>query len=127
MTNYNYVISNYVHKNIYNFYTNVSKKYNYTYSDELMYKNINDAYDSIYKIENCLLRRKPTLSRWNGMFMATAGKWYFAYRIDGDTIYVEDACHAQNMHEERLREKIRSIIIETINNMKVHNGVLTFD
>ena len=27
-------------------------------------------------------------------------KWYFAYTIDGDTIFIEDACHAQNMHEE---------------------------
>ena len=31
--------------------------------------------------------------------MANTKKWYFTYRIDGDTIYVEDACHAQNMHE----------------------------
>lgn len=26
-------------------------------------------------------------------------KWNFAYRIVDNTIYVEDACHAQNMHE----------------------------
>ena len=32
--------------------------------------------------------------------MANAGHWYYAYRISGDTIIIEDACHAQNMHEE---------------------------
>jgi hypothetical protein len=26
-------------------------------------------------------------------------KWYFAYTIDGDTVTVIDASHAQNMHE----------------------------
>jgi hypothetical protein len=24
-------------------------------------------------------------------------KWYYAYTIDGDTITIVDACHAQNM------------------------------
>ena len=24
---------------------------------------------------------------------------YYAYTIDGDTITIQDACHAQNMHE----------------------------
>ncbi len=27
----------------------------------------------------------------------TYSKWYFAYTIDGDTITIVDACHAQNM------------------------------
>ena len=27
-----------------------------------------------------------------------AGKWYYAYTIDNDTITIEDACHEQNMH-----------------------------
>ncbi len=31
--------------------------------------------------------------------MANTDKWYYAYKIDGDTIIVVDACHAQNMHE----------------------------
>ena len=68
-----------------------------------MVKNITEAYDSIYQIDNGLLRKNPTISRWQGLFMATSQnrRWNFAYRIDGDTIYVEDACHAQNMHESR--------------------------
>ncbi len=29
--------------------------------------------------------------------MANTDKWYYAYTIEGDTITVVDACHAQNM------------------------------
>ena len=52
-------------------------------------------------IEQSLLRRKPTLERWQkaGWHMANAGKWYYAYTISGDTITIEDACHEQNMHQ----------------------------
>ena len=78
---------------------NVSRKYRHSYSRELMEKNVHDAIDSIYQIERTLLRREPTLSRWEGYYMANTDKWYFAYTIDGDTITVRDACHAQNMHE----------------------------
>ncbi len=48
------------------FYRNVSKKYKHTYSQELMEKNVHDAYDSMFQIENGLLRRKPTISQWAG-------------------------------------------------------------
>ena len=46
-----------------------------------------------------LLRRKPTIRRWEGCYMANTDKWYYAYTIEGDTITVVDACHAQNMHD----------------------------
>ena len=99
-------------------YRNVAKKYSHTYSYELMVKNISAAYSAIYQIENGLLRRQPTISRWSGFYMATSKdkKWYFAYRIDGDTIYVEDACHAQNMHESRLiyTTRLDKLISESI-------------
>ena len=83
----------------------MAKKYSHTFSYELMVKNISDAYNAIYQIENRLLRRQPTISHWNGLFMTTSRdrKWYFVYRIEGYTIYVEDACHAQNMHESLFR------------------------
>lgn len=87
------------------------------------YENLNSDYkkvcSSIYKIENGLLRRKPTISRWNGLFMANAWKWYFAYRIEGDTIYVEEACHAQNMHEMILRNRIHRIVLECIRELNI--------
>jgi len=81
------------------FYRNVSQKYKHTYSLEMMEKNVHDAIDSMYQIERTLLRRKPTISRWTGYYMANTDKWYFAYTFDGETITIVDACHAQNMHE----------------------------
>ena len=31
--------------------------------------------------------------------MANTDKWYYAYIIEGDTVTVVDARHAQNMHD----------------------------
>ena len=81
------------------FYRNVSKKYKHTYSEELMHQNADDAVDAMYKIERTLLRREPTIARWKGYHMANTDKWYYAYTIDGGTVTVVDACHAQNMHD----------------------------
>lgn len=64
-----------------------------------MERNIRDAIFSINSIVRTLLRRQPTIKRWEGCHMANTDKWYFAYRIVGDTIIIVDACHAQNMHE----------------------------
>ena len=97
---YNYIISDLASEKINSFYRNVAVKYSNTYSFELMCSNLRDAYDGAYKIENGLLRREPRINSWKGKgFMANTDKWYFLYHIDGDTIYVDDACHAQNMHE----------------------------
>ena len=92
-------------RNITSFYRNVSKKYKYTYSQELMEKNVNDAYDDMFRIENGLLRRDPILERWQGYHMANTDKWYYAYTIDGDTVTVVDACHAQNMKDAHFPER----------------------
>lgn len=62
-------------------------------------RDVQNAVYGIYQIEKTLLRRKPTISQWTGYHMANKGKWYYAYTIDADTIFIEDACHAQNMHE----------------------------
>ena len=94
-----YVIRKRCAQKITTFYRNVSKKYKHTYSLELMVKNVNDAYDSIFQIEKTLQRREPTMARWKGCHMANTDKWYFAYLMDGDTITVIDACHAQNIHD----------------------------
>ena len=50
-------------RKINSFYHNVAKKYKHTYSEELMHKNIDEAVDSIYQIEQTLLRREPTITR----------------------------------------------------------------
>ena len=99
MKQYQYLIKKRCANKITTFYRNVSKKYKHTYSQELMEKNVHDAYDSIYQIEKTLLRREPSLSRWSGYYMANTDKWYFAYTFDGETVTVVDGCHAQNMHD----------------------------
>ena len=96
-----YVVKKRCAKKINSFYHNVAKNYKHTYSEELMHRNIDEASDSIYQIENTLLRREPTLNRWKGYYMANTDKWYFAYTINGETITIVDACHAQNMHEKQ--------------------------
>ena len=100
MTRYKYVIKRRCAHKITAFYRNVSKKYKHTYSLEQMEQNVRDAYVAMFQIEHTLLRREPTRSRWAGYLMANKGKWYYAYVIDGDTITVVDACHAQNMHDK---------------------------
>ena len=94
-----YVIRKRCAQKITTFYRNVSKKYKHAYSQELMEKNVHDTYDSIFEIEKTLQRRKPTISQWKGYHMANTDKWYYAYTIDGDTVTVVDARHAQNMHD----------------------------
>lgn len=94
-----YVIRKRCAQKITAFYRNVSKNYKHTYSLELQEMNVHDAYDAIYQIERTLLRREPTIVRWKGFHMANTKKWYFAYKFDGDTVTVLDACHAQNMHD----------------------------
>lgn len=96
---YKYRYSKQALKNIRIFYRNVALKYRHTYSFEDMERNIRDAIFYIYAIERTLPRRQPTISRWDGFYMANTDKWYYAYTIDGDIITVVDACHAQNMHE----------------------------
>ena len=96
---YSYVITPKAVGSITQFYTNVAMKYRHAYSMEDMERNIRQAIFSAYLIERGLARRLPTLSRWQEYNMAHANKWYYAYTIDGDTITIHDACHAQNMHE----------------------------
>ena len=99
MIDYKYIIKPRAARKIFTFYSNVAKKYRHTYDKEDIKRDVQNAVFSIYQIERTLLRREPTLSRWSGYYMANTDKWYFAYIIDGDTITVVDACHAQNMHE----------------------------
>ena len=98
MRKYLYLVLPQCYEAIYSFYYHVALKYRHTYSEDLMIQNIDDAVDSIYRIENGLLRRKPTIERWKDYYMANTDKWYFVYTFDGETVTVVDACHAQNMH-----------------------------
>ena len=68
-----------------------------------MRKHISEYVDSMYLIEQSLLRRRPTLQRWKeqGWHMAKSGTWFYAYSINDDTVTIEDARHEQNMHEDK--------------------------
>lgn len=81
MIEYQYIIKPLAQRKIRSFYNNVAKKYRH-----------------VYDIEKTLLRRKPTIYRWQGYHMANKDKWYYAYIIVDDAIVILDACHAQNMH-----------------------------
>jgi len=93
-----YIICSKCREEIRRFYKNVARKYAHTYSRELLHMNYLEAESSIYTIENGLLRRKPTIKKWKGYYMAHSGKWYFAYKVFGDKVFVVDARHAQNMY-----------------------------
>ena len=96
---YDYVVKPKAAQKIWSFYRNVSLKFLHTYSEEDMVRNIQSAVRSIRLIEKNIPRRVPIVDRWKGYYMAKAGKWYFAYTIDEETVIVWDACHAQNMHD----------------------------
>ena len=95
-----YLVHSNCQRNIIKFYRHVAMKYKNTYSEGLMLKSIDNAVNAMYLIENTLPRRRPTLKRWQkeGWNMANAGKWYYAYTVNEETIIIQDACHAQNMH-----------------------------
>ena len=97
-----YVIRHRCHTKIESFYRNVARKYKHTYSKQQLQRNVLDATNAIFKIENKLLRRRPTMLRWQreGWHMAHAGTWYYAYTVAGDTVTIEDACHELNMYDE---------------------------
>ena len=96
---YKYHIKLLAVQKIRSFYRNVLLKYPNTFSYDDMLRYINDTVDDIYGIEHSLLRRQPTIKRWQNWHMAHASNWYYAYSIDGDTIIIHDACHQQNMHD----------------------------
>ena len=74
---YKYIIKRRASRKIFTFYSNVAKKYRHTYDKEDLKRDIQNAVFSIYGIERTLLRREPTLARWNGYHMANTDKWYF--------------------------------------------------
>ena len=96
---YRYEVTPRASRKIWVFYRNVAKKYRHTFDAEDIVKNAQRAIRNMGQIEQTLLRRKPTLSRWKSYHMANSGKWYYAYSICDDVIIIEDACHEQNMHE----------------------------
>ena len=97
---YKYIVKPLASRKIWHFYRNVALKYPNTFTEEDIARNVKSAVRSIHLIESGLQRRSSTLNRWDGKHMAHAGKWYYAYTIEGNTIVIYDACHQQNMHNK---------------------------
>ena len=114
----NIVVQPSVLREIDTFYYNMWQKYKHSWGEEEIVKLISDAYDEVYNIKSITTHRNATKDGWEGLYMANFKNWYFAYKINGDTIYVEDACHSQTMHEA-----IHRVInlIERINNLTSNN------
>lgn len=95
------VISRTAAQKIRKYYLNVHKKFRHDWGVDEIHRLIDRTIAKMYQIENGLPRRTPTISRWKGYYMTTTKdrKWNFAYRIVDNVVYVEDACHSQNMHE----------------------------
>lgn len=72
MADFKYIIKPQANRKIFSFYQNVAKKYRHTYDKTDLKRDVQNAVFSIYRIENGLLRREPTLSRWAGYHMAKA-------------------------------------------------------
>jgi hypothetical protein len=96
------VIQDRVYRRIRQFYDNARLKYPNTYSRANADRDIDKVHDELYKVGTQLCTRNYTIiSRWNGYLVdySTKVKWYFAYRIEDDVIYVEDAENYRNMSD----------------------------
>ena len=99
-----------IHKRVYNkiskFYYNVRIKYPNTNSYQNVLDQINKVYNETYKVGTQLRKINPTtsyiISRWKGYNIDCSDEtgWYFAYKVDGETIYVYDAVNYKNMSDK---------------------------
>lgn len=62
------VINHITYNAIYRYYMNMFKKFHHEWGIEDIHSLIDKTFDSIYQIENGLIRRKPTISRWKGLY-----------------------------------------------------------
>ena len=74
MADYRYIIKPRTSRKIFSFYQNVAKKYRHTYDKDDLKRDVQNAVFSIFRIENGLLRREPTISQWAGYHMANTDK-----------------------------------------------------
>lgn len=74
MADYRYIIKPRASRKIFSFYQNVAKKYRHTYDKDDLKRDVQNAVFSIFRIENGLHRREPTISQWAGYHMANTDK-----------------------------------------------------
>jgi tRNA U34 2-thiouridine synthase MnmA/TrmU len=99
-----------IHKRVYNnisrFYYNVRRKYPNTNSYKQVLDQINKVYNEAYNVGTKLQKVNPSttyvISKWKGYnvdYSKNTG-WYFAYKIQNNTVYVYDAENGRNMSDE---------------------------
>ena len=90
-----------VYDEISKFYYNVSLKYLHTYGYEEIDKLIKNNVNKIRSININKLLSDPILDKWKNYSRVVVDKWNFAIDIKGDKAIIVDACHAQNMHNNK--------------------------
>jgi len=100
------IIENNVPNRILEYYQNVMKKYQNTYSLENLISNVDKVESETYKVGTALRKVNPSssyiISKWRGYnvdYSKDTG-WYFAYKIEGDIIHVYDVENYANMDDE---------------------------
>ena len=100
------IIENSVPKRILEYYQNVMKKYQNTYSIENLIDNVNKVENETYKVGSELRKLNANatviISRWRGYdvdYSKDTG-WYFAYKIEGDVVHIYDAVNHRNMSDD---------------------------
>lgn len=86
---------------IFKFYNNVGKKFINAYSREDINKLIEKKFLPITKLDKTRLISDPGLNKWKGYGRVVIGKWHFAIDIKDNKVVVVDACHQQNMHNNK--------------------------
>lgn len=90
-----------VYDEISKFYHNVGYKYINTYGREEINKLIENKFAPLLHVSKNKLLSDPFLDRWKGYGRIVIDKWNFAIDIKGNKAIIVDACHAQNMHNNK--------------------------
>lgn len=102
----NIFIEDKTYTEIFKFYQNVSKKYTNIYSRDEINKLIKNSFSPITQLKNSKLITDPLLDKWKGLGRIVIGKWNFAIDIKDNKIIVVDACHQQNMTNNKTMEEL---------------------
>lgn len=91
-----------MYNRIHKFYYNAMLKYPNTYYPDDADRDIIKVVSELHKVGTRLWHKNDSiLSRWDGYLVdySTKVKWYFAYRIEDNAVYVEDAENYRNMSD----------------------------
>lgn len=110
-------------KEISRFYENVGLKYNNIYGREEIRKLILENLKKPNQINHSKFLTDPVLEKWKGYGRVLIGKWNFAIDIKDNKVIIVDACHQQNMTNDRslteLFEEDLNIRIPRITNITI--------